>query len=434
MLFGTDGIRGVINEDLTPELAFRVGNALGRIFPGEKILIGRDTRASGEMLESAIAAGLASAGKDVLLCGVIPTPAVALLSFKLKTVGVVISASHNPPQFNGIKIVQNGFKLPDEKEREIEEFLTSVKYVGYRDIGRIERFDKAFDIYVKEILTMFSGLDLSGVDLVVDVANGAAYKTTPYVLEKLGANVKVLSDYPDGFNINKGCGSTNLDFLSSKKEKGVVGFAHDGDADRVLFLDENNEEVHGDKILGMMALSMIGEGRLKTRKVVATVLSNLGLEEFLKKNGVELLRTKVGDRYVIEKMLKTGTSLGGERSGHVIFLDRSTTGDGLITALEVLRLLRKSGKQLKDLHSDIVDYPQVMINVEVRDKSVVSDPKVSEVVEKEKEEGFRIIVRPSGTEPLIRIMVEGKDEQKIREKAERIAQVVRKIDSERGSG
>lgn len=427
MLFGTDGVRGVVNEDLTPELAFRIGNSLGRVFKGETVLLGRDTRASGEMLEAALAAGLASAGKDVMLCGVLPTPAIALLSRKMKTAGVMISASHNPPEYNGIKIVENGFKLPDEKERDIEREISKLEYVESRRIGRIRKFEGAFDVYVGEVLSMFNDLNLSGMNLAVDVANGAAYRTTPVVLEKLGAEVEVFSNEPNGFNINEDCGSTNIGFLKSVKRSGVIGIAHDGDADRCIMVDEMGEEVHGDKIMGLTARMMLESGRLPGRRVVATVLSNMALEEFLKKIGVELLRTKVGDRYVLEMMLKTGSNLGGERSGHIIFLDRSTTGDGLITALEVLKALRVSGKSLFELHRDIEDYPQVMINVVVKDKSISSHPDVLKALEEESEEGFRIIVRPSGTEPVVRVMVEGKDERRIREKAERIAEVVRSL-------
>ena len=427
MLFGTDGIRGVVNEYLTPELAFRVGNALGRVFKGESVLLGRDTRASGEMLEAALAAGLSSAGKDVMLCGILPTPAVALLSKKMNTAGVIISASHNPPEYNGIKIVENGFKLPDEKEREIEKEISKLGYVESTKVGRIRKFEGAFDVYVGEILSMFRDLNLSGMSVAVDVANGAAYRTTPEVLEKLGAEVELFSSEPDGFNINEGCGSTNMNFLKSVKKSGAIGIAHDGDADRCIMIDEMGEEVHGDKIMGIAAKMMLESGRLPSRKVVATVLSNIALEEYLKEIGVKLLRTKVGDRYVLEKMLQTGSTLGGERSGHIIFLDRSTTGDGLITALEVLRAVRMSKKNLSELHSEIEDYPQVMINVRVEDKSVSNHPEVLKIVEKESEEGFRIIVRPSGTEPVVRVMVEGKDEVKIREKAERIAGMVREL-------
>ena len=427
MLFGTDGIRGVVNGDLTPELAFRVGNALGRVFQGETVLLGRDTRASGEMLEAALAAGLASAGKDVMLCGVLPTPAIALLSRKMKTAGVIISASHNPPEYNGIKIVENGFKLSDEKEMEIEKEISKLEYAESRRVGRIRNFEGAFDVYLGEILSMFSDLNLSGMSVAVDAANGAAYRTTPAVLEKLGAEVEVFSNEPDGFNINENCGSTNIGFLKSVKKSGVIGIAHDGDADRCIMVDEMGEEVHGDKIMGLTAKMLLESGRLSNKKVVATVLSNMALEEYLKGIGVELLRTKVGDRYVLERMIQTGSTLGGERSGHIIFLDRSTTGDGLITALEVLRAVRTSGKSLSELHSEIEDYPQVMINVAVRDRSVSSHPDVLKALEEESEEGFRIIVRPSGTEPVVRVMVEGKDEVRIREKAERIAEVVRSL-------
>ncbi len=432
-LFGTDGVRGVVNGDLTPELAFKLGNALGRIFEGEFILIGRDTRKTGEMLEAALAAGIASSGKDVMLCGILPTPAVAMLSNRMKTEGVIISASHNPPEFNGIKVVKNGFKLPDEEERRIEKLIENEKLVDYSKVGRIKKFDEAFDIYTKEVLKMYEDLNLSGFNIAVDVANGAAYKTTPFVLEKLGAVVEVYANEPDGVNINQECGSTNMEFLAARKKEGWLGLAHDGDADRAIFLDEEGNVVHGDKILGIMALAMKREGRLKNSKVVATILSNLGLEEFLGKHGITLLRTKVGDRYVLERMLASGAFLGGERSGHVIFLDRSTTGDGLITALEILRFLKNSGEDLKSLHSSIPDYPQVMINVPVKDKSIVEDEKIKKAVEKFSKKDLRIVVRPSGTEPLIRVMVEAYDGEEAKRVAEELAEVVKEIDLERSS-
>ena len=432
-LFGTDGVRGVVNEFLTPQLAFKLGNAVGRVYEGEMVLVAKDTRKTGDMLESALAAGLASAGKDVMLCGVLPTPALALLSNRMKTLGIVISASHNPPEFNGIKVIMNGFKLSDEYERKIEELFEKEELVSYGKVGRIQRFDKAFDIYTGEILSMFSDLDLKGFKVDVDVANGAAYKTTPYVFEKLGADVEVHFNEPDGININHECGSTNIDVLSSKKREGAIGIAHDGDADRCLFVDEGGNEVNGDKVIGIMALSMLEEGRLKRKKVVGTILTNLGLEQFLKKHGIELLRAKVGDKYVLEKMKGNGAMLGGERSGHIIFLDRSTTGDGLITALEILRAVKRAGKTLKDLHTPIVDYPQVMINVKVSDKSVADSEEIYKVIENLKMENCRVVVRPSGTEPVIRVMVEGEDMDQAFKIAEDIARVVKEVDAERSS-
>ncbi len=432
-LFGTDGVRGVVNEELTPELAFKIGNAIARIYEGDSVLIAKDTRKTGDMLESALASGLASAGKDVLLCGVIPTPALALLSNRLKTVGVMISASHNPPEYNGIKVIKNGFKLPDDEERRIEKLVESPKLVEYMRVGKINNFEKASDIYINEILKMFSNLNLSGMRITVDVANGAAYRTTPEVLRKLGATVDVVADKPDGFNINDGCGSTNIDFVSSRKNNGEIAFAHDGDADRCIFVDESGREFHGDKIMGTCAVSMLNEGRLKNAKVVATILSNLGLEEFLRSHGISLIRTKVGDRYVLEEMIKNGSLLGGERSGHVIFLDRSTTGDGLITALEVLRVLKRSRRRLENFNDMIPDYPQVMVNVKVNNKSVASDPRVMDAVKNLQSSDVRIIVRPSGTEPVVRVMVEGKDELKIKRVAENIAKVIEDVDAERSS-
>ena len=430
-MFGTDGIRGKVNEDLTPELAFRLGNAMGRLFKRD-VLIARDTRISGDMLESALASGLTSAGVNAILCGVLPTPALALLSHEMKSMGVVISASHNPPQFNGIKVLKNGFKISDEEEEVLERFMEKVELEDFKRLGRVERFDSSVDVYVNRVIEMFEDLDLGGLEIALDVANGASYRTSPAVLERLGARVEVFANDPDGLNINQGCGSTNIDFLRSVKGEGIIGIAHDGDADRCVMLDENGEEVHGDKILGINAIGMKEEGRLSGNRVVATVMSNLGLEEFLKDNGIELERTRVGDRYVLERMLEIGATLGGERSGHVIFLDRSTTGDGLITALEVLRRVLRSGKTLAELQSPIVDYPQVMINVEVSDKSVSNDRRVISLVESLSEPGDRIVVRPSGTEPVIRIMVEGRDLDKVEAKAGEIASLIGEID--RGSG
>ncbi|MCD6449777.1 MAG: phosphoglucosamine mutase [Thermotogaceae bacterium] len=430
-LFGTDGVRGVVNEFLTPQLAFKLGNAVGRVYEEEAVLVAKDTRKTGDMLESALAAGLASAGKDVKLCGVLPTPALALLSNRMKTLGIVISASHNPPEFNGIKVIMNGYKLSDELERKIEGLFEKEELVSYKNVGRVQRFDKAFDIYTGEILSMFSDLDLKGFKVDVDVANGAAYRTTPYVLEKLGADLEVHFNEPDGININHECGSTNIDVLSSRKREGVIGIAHDGDADRCLFVDEDGNEVNGDKVIGIMALSMLEEARLRKKTVVGTILTNLGLEQFLKKHGIELLRAKVGDKYVLEKMKSSGSVLGGERSGHIIFLDRSTTGDGLITALELLRAVRRAKKTLKELHTPIADYPQVMINVKVSDKSVTESSKVKKVIENLDLENYRVVVRPSGTEPVIRVMVEGEDMNQAYKIAEDIAEVVKEIDTER---
>ena len=425
-LFGTDGIRGKVNEDLTPDLAFRLGNAVGRLFGGE-VLIAKDTRITGDMLESALASGLTSAGADALICGVLPTPALALLSHERRAVGIVISASHNPPQFNGIKVLKNGFKIAGEEEERVEELMENIVLESFQRVGRVRRFDNARDVYIDRVLNMFSDLKLEGYELALDVANGASVETSPIVFEKLGARVNVFANEPNGLNINQGCGSTNPDFLRSVKQEGVIGIAHDGDADRCVMLDEEGGEVHGDKILGISALNMKREGRLKNNRVVATVMSNLGLEEYLKKNGIELERTKVGDRYVLERMLETGTYLGGERSGHVIFLDRSTTGDGLITALEILRVVVKSKKSLIELHSEIVDYPQIIINVEVHDKSISSDRRVISLIDDLSEPGYRIVVRPSGTEPVIRVMVEGKDREKVEAKAGEIAGLIGEI-------
>ncbi|HIP92744.1 MAG TPA: phosphoglucosamine mutase [Thermotoga sp.] len=429
-LFGTDGIRGEVGTELTPELAFRIGNILGNILDIHEVLIAKDTRATSDTLEDALSSGFSSAGVDVLKCGVLPTPSLALLTKIMKTSGVVISASHNPPQYNGIKVFLRGYKMNDEKEKEVEKLYEKgfLRYVDFSRIGRIKSFDSAQNVYIGFVLHMFEDLNLKGFEITLDVANGSTLTTAPEVFERLGAKVKVYNNKPDGFNINVGCGSTNPEFLKSVKRMGEIGITFDGDGDRCIMIDESGEIIHGDKILGVLSKYLLDVGRMRKKVVVGTVLTNTGLEIFLKNHGIKLLRAKVGDKNVLEKMLKEGSILGGERSGHVIIFDRSTTGDGLITSLEVLSAVTYYKKKLLELSSMIEDYPQVNLNVHVKDKKIVNEEKVKDIIEGYEKKGFRIVVRPSGTEPVIRIMVEGKDSETVKNIAKEIAGVIEDLE------
>jgi len=427
-LFGTDGIRGVVNRDITAELAFKIGQVLGFLHPGEKFLIARDTRESGEMLVHAVVAGLSSQGADVYKCGVLPTPAVAMLTKLDSCKGVVISASHNPYTHNGIKIFNGGFKLLDEEEIKITKLLKENTIPRNHQIGRIFEYSESEDRYVQQVVSMFKDSDFRGIRAYVDTANGASYRTTPMVLQNLGINVTVHYAEPNGKNINKECGSLHPQALSRIMENADIGILHDGDADRCIIISEDKREVNGDKIMGLLAPFLLEEGRLPKKTVVGTVMSNLGLEQYLKDNGILFLRTHVGDKYVLQKMLQTMANLGGERSGHIIFLDRSTTGDGLITALEFLRLVVKTRKSVSELSRTILDFPQITVNVEVKNKSVAQSPQVIETIESLQRPDTRIIVRPSGTENVVRITVEGNQQSEIENIAHKIAAVVYSLD------
>ncbi|MGQ9855639.1 MAG: phosphoglucosamine mutase [Fervidobacterium sp.] len=429
-LFGTDGIRGVVNEELTAEIAFRLGNAVGK-YISNRVFIAKDTRASGDMLEAALIAGATSAGATVYRCGVLPTPALAIITKLEDAVGIMISASHNPPEFNGLKVISKGFKLPDEVEENLEKRMKELHYANYNEIGCVIDYKLAFEEYTNYVLEQFADLDLSGMKILVDAGNGAAYETTPYVLKKLGAKVDVINNSPDGYNINVNCGSTEPNAAREKMTNHNLAILHDGDADRCILLDEKKNEVHGDRIMGISALLMKEEGRLKNDTVVGTVLSNKGLEVFLKERGINLLRAKVGDRYVLEKMQEVGAVIGGERSGHIIYLDKSTTGDGLITALEVLRAMVRAGKPLSELSESVPDYPQIMINVKCKNKLIVEKPEIRELVEKYKREDTDIVVRPSGTEPLARVFVQGPDEEYISNVAYEIAGKIEELSKEK---
>lgn len=442
-LFGTDGIRGRVNEQpMTPENVLRIGMAAAKALKHASgkntILIGKDTRLSGYMLECALTSGICSMGMNVTLVGPIPTPGVAFLTRALRLdAGVVISASHNPFNDNGIKFFSSdGFKLPDSLEAEIERLVTDDSLLRKRphgpSIGKASRLGDATGRYIEYIKsTVPKGFSLEGLKAVVDCANGAAYKITPLVLRELGAEVITINDLPDGVNINENCGTLHTGRLRETvlKEGAHIGVAHDGDADRTILIDEKGNTVDGDHVLGMWALEMKSEGRLNKNTVVATVMSNIGLENFLKKNSIRLIRTKVGDRFVTEEMLGGGYNLGGEQSGHIVFLDYNTTGDGPITALHVLYLMKKKDMPLSRLASRIKLYPQLLINVEVRRKMNLKEiPEVQEAIkkaEKALDGKGRVLVRASGTEPKIRVMVEGGEMKAIQKIGGRIARVIR---------
>ena len=441
-LFGTDGIRGRANQSpMTGEMAFEIGRAAAYVLKKKHgrnmILIGKDTRLSGYMLESALTSGMCSMGMDVVLVGPMPTPGIAFVTRSLRVdAGIVISASHNPYDDNGIKFFSSeGFKLPDSIEREIEDAVFSGRLKDIRplgsEIGKAHRVDDAAGRYIEYVKATFpKGMTLKGVKVVVDCANGASYKITPFVLDELGAEVIAINNKPDGKNINAGCGSTHPQAMQKEvlKHKAHIGIAHDGDGDRTIFCDEKGEIIDGDKIMAICAIDMKKEKRLKNNIVVTTVMSNLGFEIFLKKSGIKIVRTQVGDRYVVEEMLRQGCNLGGEQSGHIVFMDHNTTGDGAISALQVLAVMCKTGKPLSKLASGIPIYPQVLLNVPVpKPKSIEKFPAVMSAIKKAEHQlkSGRILVRPSGTEPKIRIMVEGSSMHKITAIAEGIAEVIK---------
>jgi phosphoglucosamine mutase len=436
--FGTDGIRGVANLDLTPEVAFRVGRAagagLGR--SGGPFFVGRDSRLSGPMLEAALIAGICSTGASVELGGVLPTPAVACLTrARGAACGIVISASHNPVEDNGIKFFGgDGFKLPDTVEDAIEALLErdDLPRPSGVGVGTIRAVSEAGERYLEHVLALAAGR-LDGLRLVVDCAFGAASRLAPRLWRALGASVIAINDEPDGTRINVNCGSTHLEPLRQAvvSSGAHLGFAHDGDADRVLAVDEEGEVVDGDTIMGMCALDRHRRGVLRTPVVVATVMSNVGLEQALSAAGIRLERTRVGDRYVLERMRAIGATLGGEQSGHVIFLEHTTTGDGLVTAVEVTNIMVRTGQALSTLRKAIPRFPQVLRNVRIAARSevgeIVEAPEVARAVAEAQARlarGGRILVRPSGTEPLIRVMVEAPAQEDAEAVADRVAGVI----------
>lgn len=448
-LFGTDGVRGVANvEPVTSETALKLGRAAAHVFKTRaplakghgrhKIVIGKDTRLSGYMLENAIAAGILSMGVDVLMIGPLPTPGVAYITRSLRAdAGIVLTASHNPYEDNGIKFFRDdGYKLDDAVEHEIESLVFSGQIENIRptaeEIGKAMRIDDALGRYVEFAKAAFpKGMTLEGLRVVVDAGHGATYKSTPCVLRELGARVTVLNNTPDGSNINKECGSTYPEVVcNAVKQIGAdIGLSHDGDGDRVLLCDERGELVDGDDVMAITALDWISRGALKKNTLVATVMSNLGLDFALKQAGGQVIRTPVGDRYVLEEMLKGDYNVGGEQSGHMIFRDFTTTGDGIISALQVLRILMDSGKPLSQLRKVITKFPQVVVNVRVKDKPAwESLPEVMSLVRQveNKLAGHgRILLRYSGTEPKARLLIEGRDGDQIHKFAEQITELIR---------
>ena len=422
--FGTDGIRGRANKVITPELALKVGQAAGLAFKaGEhrhRVLIGKDTRLSGYMIENALVAGFTSVGMDVLLTGPIPTPAVGMLTRSMRAdLGVMISASHNPFDDNGIKLFgPDGFKLNDAVEAQIEALLDSnlsKQLAPSEELGRAKRIDGVQDRYIEFAKrTLPRALDLSGLRVVIDCANGAAYKVAPGALWELGADVISIGVDPDGFNINKDCGSTDLSAISRKvrEMRADIGIALDGDADRVMIIDERGHVVDGDQLLAVIAESWKADGRLQRPGVVATVMSNLGLERYLGSIGLEMIRTPVGDRYVLEHMRGHGYNIGGEPSGHIILSDYTTTGDGFVAALQLLSVIRASDKPVSEICHRFEPLPQIMKNVRYQSGKPMESAAVRNAIasaEKKLGAGGRLIVRPSGTEPVIRVMAEGDD-------------------------
>lgn len=441
-LFGTDGIRGIANCDpMTPEMSLKLGKALTYILKMEKtdskrprIVIGKDTRLSGYMFEQAMSAGIISMGADVLLVGPLPTPAISFLTVSMRAdAGVVISASHNPFVDNGIKFFDRfGFKLPDKKELEIEELVLSDRInrlnVPPSDIGKAWRLDDAQGRYVVFVKNTFpKDLTLEGLKIILDCANGAAYKVSPIVFQELGAEVITIGVRPDGKNINTDCGSINPELLKRKvKDTGAdLGIALDGDADRVIFCDEKGDEVDGDIVIAITADEMIRNNKLQKNTVVTTIMSNMSLETFIREKGGIVIRTPVGDRYVVEEMRIRGCNFGGEKSGHMIFLDHTTTGDGTLAALQLLAVMKRKEKKLSELAKIIELYPQVLLNVKVREKKPFQDiPQLEDLLllsEQRLKERGRINLRYSGTESLARIMVEGENEALVYEVAEEIA-------------
>lgn len=441
-LFGTDGARGVANSELTCELAMKIGRAAAMVLTEScahkpKVLIGMDTRASSHMLASAIGAGLCSVGADVLILDVVPTPAVAFLVKEYDyDAGVMISASHNPCEYNGIKIFQgNGYKLPDALENEIEEIIldeTKVPPVVLGgDVGRIHFSSKAVDDYIFHLAMTADG-DFKGMKIALDCANGSASVSARALFTRLGAQCFIINDEPNGTNINENCGSTHLEQLQKYvvDNKCDIGFAFDGDADRLLVVDENGEVVDGDKIIAVCSKFMKENNKLKNNTAVVTVMSNMGFFKFCEKNGINCVKTKVGDRYVLEEMVKNDYVIGGEQSGHIIFLDYATTGDGQMSAIQVLNVLKRTGKKISELASEMQVYPQVLINVRVSNfgkARLDKDEEVQLAIREASEElgdTGRVLVRVSGTEPLVRVMLEGEDYAQIKSLAESIAKVI----------
>lgn len=449
-LFGTDGIRGTANlGPMTAEIALKVGMAAGHLFSKDErrntVLIGKDTRLSGYMLESALVAGFIGMGMDVFLVGPMPTPAIAMLTRSLRCdLGVVISASHNPFEDNGIKLLaSDGHKISQEEEVQIEKFVfggISKALVGSRGLGRAKRLEDAEGRYIEFAKNTFPrGVRLDGLKIVIDCAHGSAYKTAPTTLWELGADVIPIGVTPNGFNINHECGATNTDLLCETvvKEGAHIGIALDGDADRVFIADEIGNVIDGDQIMAIIAKSWKEQNRLQGAGIVGTVMSNLSLENFLQEMGLSFLRTQVGDKHVMQKMLAQGINIGGEQSGHIILKDYNTTGDGLIAALEVLAVLVRSGEKTSEISHLYKPLPQLLRNVSFEGKTPLKENVVVQAIHEGKKilgDRGRVLVRESGTEPVIRVMVEGDDRNFITNLADKICEVIERVSAFRRNG
>ncbi len=439
--FGTDGVRGVANQELTPELAFRLGRMGGAVLTRHaedrqaRVLVGRDTRMSGEMLESALVAGLLSVGIEILRLGVISTPGVSyLVQAQNADAGVQITASHNPAEDNGIKFFgSDGFKLSDELEGEIEVLLDApvdeLPRPSAQGLGTVSNFPEGGAKYLSYLQTTIPD-DLSGMNIAIDAANGATYNLVTNLFADLDADFNTMATTPDGLNINKGVGSTHPEAISAftVENNAQVGLAFDGDGDRLIAADENGDIVDGDKIMFITGKYLAENGRLKQDTIVTTVMSNIGMYKAMAENDIKSVKTDVGDRYVVEEMVKSGYNLGGEQSGHVVFLDWANTGDGLLTALQLLHVMKATGKPLSALAAEMTSYPQVLINVQVQDKKIalenVAIKDVIASVEAEMNGNGRVLVRPSGTQDLLRVMVEAPTDELAQQYAEKIVKVV----------
>lgn len=444
-LFGTDGVRGVANEELTPLLAMQLGQAGAYVLTKEKehkptIMVGCDTRISSDMLANALMAGACSVGANCVYVGVLPTPAIAYLTRKYKVdAGVVVSASHNPVEFNGIKFFDgDGYKLPDELEDEIEELIRNgmkdVKFPTGASVGKVKYRTDAREEYINHSMKAVN-IDLRGLKIVVDCAEGASFYTSIEALKELGGEIVAIHNSPDGTNINANCGSTHMEELQARVvyEKADIGLAFDGDADRLLAVDEMGNIIDGDQIMAIVGVHMKNQGKLKGDMIIATVMSNLGFFLMGDKNGIKIEQTKVGDRYVLERMKEIGASLGGEQSGHIIFLDENTTGDGLLSALHLLQVMVETKEPLSELSKVMEVMPQALVNAKVpnhKKERYMEYPEIAEAIAKLDSkfagEG-RVLIRPSGTEPKVRVMIEGKDKKQIDEEAKKLAELIQNI-------
>lgn len=440
--FGTDGIRGVANVELTPELAYKIGRAGAYVLNKENnhrptIIVGMDTRISGDMLEASLISGMCSVGAKVISLGIIPTPAIAYLVKKYNVdAGVMISASHNLFMDNGIKFFNsNGFKLSDNIEEEIEDYIinkySDIPYSEGKEIGYKEVKEEAIEDYI-DFLKSTLDINFEGIDVTIDCANGATYQVAPILFEYLKANTNVIFREPNGININDNCGSTHMEILCKGvvNNKSHIGIAFDGDGDRCLVVDENGSIVDGDEIMAICGNYLKEQGKLKDNTIVATIMSNLGLFIMGDKNNINILKTKVGDRYVLEEMLLKGLNFGGEQSGHIIYLDYNTTGDGILTAIKLLEVIKKTGKKLSELRKIIKVLPQVLVNAKVDNKNKYNYLENEDIknainsLEKMFEGNGRVLIRPSGTEALVRVMIEGNDQNILDKEARKLAKLI----------